>query len=893
MGRSSLPPRLALPQRSLLPLLSVLLSLLLPLAPAAAGAANSPDLLLEVRLDKHVLSDAVGAYQQGDDVLLPLGEIARLLTIAIRSNPGEGHASGHILDEQRGFRLDVNEHSVLRGATRESVDPALVRREADDIYVASRLLATWLPAGFDIDMASLSLRVQPREKLPLQARLERHSKTGGPSGQGSLADPAYPRAASPYTLASVPFIDQTIGVDLRRSAGGGGAKASMTSYLTADLLGAEAALYINTGAQVRGPAARLTLGRHDPHANLLGPLRARSVQAGSVAAPGVANISRGSALGNGVLLSNRPLGQPMHFERHTLQGDLPPGWDVELYFNEALVGFQQSRPDGRYSFDDLALIYGANDFRLVFHGPLGQVRIERHSFLIEQAMLAPGELVYSLAAQRDDEGHARALAQVDFGLGKRLGGSAALVRMPSYGAERRYVNLGLQAYLDNLILNAAVVRSDQGGSLAQLGARSRIGALAVHARRAWAHDFASDFYQGGDALRTRDEVRIDGLLATLPVALQLRRDRLATGSDNLEAGARISAYRHGTAISHTLRWQSLAGSKHAGGALQVSRRVAGVGLGAQLQYTLEPQAALATLALSADKHLSDGYLVNLGVARTFTERHYRFSAALNKSLGSVGFGINAFYARRGDYGVGLQLFIAAGQEPRRARWMTDAAPMAAAGGASLRVFLDKNRNGIMDGDDAPIPGVGFQMNGAGQLPRTDADGIAWLGRLTPNQDVDISLDPSTLEDPQWQALQKGVRIVPRAGKANQLDFAIGVTGDIDGTAYALAHGVKRPAADLELQLLDKAKAVVASTTSSADGYFVLAGVAPGSYQLRISPAQLERLGLLAPAPRDILVDARGNFVNGQDFTVTADISPQSKQASQGQTSVHQEPSPLR
>ena len=876
MPLSSLLPRLALP--------------LLLLLPACAHAGDRADLLLEVRLDKHLLSDGIGAYQQGDDVLLPLGEIARLLTIAIRSNPGAGQASGYIVDEQRSFRLDVNEHSVLRGDRRESVDPALVRREADDIYVASRLLASWLPAGFEINMASLSLRVQPREKLPLQARLERQSHTGAPAGPGGPADQGYPRAALPYKLASVPFIDQTIGVDLRRSAGSGKdkveakakakAEASVTSYLTADLFGAGAALYINTGPQVHGPAARLTLGQHDPHAGLLGPLRARSVQAGSLAAPGVANISRGSVSGNGLLVSNRPLGQPMHFERHTLQGDLPPGWDVELYFNEALVGFQQSRPDGRYSFDDLPLIYGANDFRLLFHGPLGQMRVARHSFLIEQAMLGPGELVYSVAAQRDDFGHARTVAQFDLGLGKRLGASAALVRMPSQGAERRYASLGLQAYLDNMILNAAMVRADDGGSLAQLGVRSRIGALAVQASRAWVHDFASDFYKDGAALRTRDEVRIDGQFAALPVALQLRRDRLANGPDNLELGARISAYRNGTAISHSLRWQSLAGSKHAGGALQVSRRMAELGIGAQLHYTLEPKTALDTLALSADQHLSDGYLINLGVARSFTERHYRFSAALNKSLGSFGFGINASYARRGDYGIGLQLFIAAGQEPRRARWMTDAAPMAATGGASLRVFLDKNRNGIMDGADAPIAGAGFQVNGAGQIARTDADGIAWLGRLAPNQDVDIGLDPTTLEDPQWQPLQKGVRIVPRAGKAGELDFAVGVTGEIDGTAYALDHGVKRPAPDLELQLLDGAKTVVASTTSSTDGYYVLAGVAPGSYQLRISPAQIERLGLLPLAPRQVLVDVDGNFVNGQDFTVTPHIAVQTNR---GQT----------
>ena len=77
---------------------------------------------------------------------------------------------------------------------------------------------------------------------------------------------------------------------------------------------------------------------------------------GSVPAPGVANIALSSATGNGATLSNRPLNPPTRFDRHSLQGDLPPGWDVELYFNDGLVAFQQSRPDGKYNFADLPLV---------------------------------------------------------------------------------------------------------------------------------------------------------------------------------------------------------------------------------------------------------------------------------------------------------------------------------------------------------------------------------------------------------------------------------------------------------------------------------------------------------------------------------------------------------
>jgi hypothetical protein len=162
--------------------------------------------------------------------------------------------------------------------------------------------------------------------------------------------------------------------------------------------------------------------------------------------------------------------------------------------------------------------------------------------------------------------------------------------------------------------------------------------------------------------------------------------------------------------------------------------------------------------------------------RSFQQPEYRLTAAMNKSLGSFGLGINGYYSSRHEYGVGIQLFVATGFEPRSRRWIRDAQPMAGTGAASVRVFLDKNQNGVMDAGDEPLPGAAFTVNGGGNLARTDADGIAYLNRLPAKQNVDIGFDVSTLEDPQMAALNKGFRIVPRPGKVSQLDFAVRVTG---------------------------------------------------------------------------------------------------------------------
>ncbi len=847
-----------------------------PTAAAAAKASPKAEanlILLEVRLGGQVLSDGITAYEAGRRVFLPLGEMARLLTLAVRVTD-EGRASGYILSEERNFSLDVAEGTVHAGGKTEQLDRSQLKLEGGEIYVASDLMARWLPVDLEIDMPSLTLKVRPREPLPLQERLARRERRNLPGSLGDYADPGYPRQAAPYRLADAPFIDQTLGLATRSANGRRRTDTAYAGYLTSDLLGMEAALYASRSREDLSSGLRLTLGRHDPDAGLLGPLHARTALFGSVALPGVDNISLSSATGNGVALSNRPLNQPTSFDRHTLQGDLPPGWDVELYYNEALVGFQQSRPDGKYNFPDQPLAYGPNEFRLVFHGPLGQLRVERQSFLLEESAVPRGQLFYDIAAHRDQYGRPRALAQFEWGLSEHLNATGGWQRAPvPGGAEHTYANAGLRSYWNAFILSGDAVRADDGGRLAQLGLKTRVGNLALSASRARLDGFTSELFADTyDPVRIRDELRAEGAIATggglfLPVSFDARRDTLASRQENILVQGRISAYRDGTAVSNALRWQSLRGERTADGLLQVSRRVAGTGLSAQLQYLVAPSRQLGSAAVSADRYLSDGYLVNLGLMRMFDTHETRLSGALNKSLGSYGLGINGFWSNRHEYGGGVQFFMALGLEPRHGRVMTDAQPMANMGAASVRVFLDKNLNGKMDDGDEPIQGAGFTLNGGNHLARTDADGIAYLARLPVHQGVDLALDPNTLEDPQWQPQMKGVRIVPRPGKVDEIDFAVAITGEIDGTTYFQSKGKSRPIGDLQLELVDAGRKVVASMSSASDGYYVITGVLPGDYWLRVAPGQLKRLGLVDTGMHVITIKPDGTVLNGRDFYV--------------------------
>nr|WP_181375635.1 carboxypeptidase-like regulatory domain-containing protein [Polaromonas sp. E5S] len=844
-------------------------------------------LILRLQLDDSTLSDGFIAYQDGPQILLPLSELSRLLTLAITVKPESGSASGFLLSQERTFELNIAHSLVSLSGQASNFEKSEVRVIGDDIYVSNTLLSRWFPIDFVLDMSASQLTVKPREKLPLQEKLERlrlAARLGDASAE-RLADPGYPHVLVPYKMISRPFIDQTFGSNLRAVPGAHSINSAYTAYLTADFLGLEGAAFVSHSNTQTAPEWRITLGRNDPDAGLLGPLKARSFSLGNIAVPSVANIMAGSSTGIGISASNRALDQATSFDRQRLRGDLPPGWDVTLYYNDALLRFQGSRADGLYSFDDLPLSFGRNEFQLVFNGPLGQMRTERKSFLLDQSIVKPGEFLYSLTQHQSDNGAQRSVAQFDFGLTKALIGSAGFIRTPrpnlgqtnlagqTSNTERSYSQLGLRNYSEIGIVSSQFSFAQDGGMLAELGLKTRLGNYAVDLLHTQLQGgFESEIFSAtDDPVKQQNELRVVGTLALdglprLPIAINALRVLQKSGATRDSVSSRVSVLLAGNSITNGLNWQRAGATTSTFGNLQLSRRVAEMGLSSQLAYSLKPNASFDSLALSADKNLNGGYRINAGFIRGFSGGETLLSSGVSKDFGSFALALSASYSSRQTVALGIQIFVALGREPRTGKWFAKPLPMANMGAVSVRAFVDNNQNGIRDANEELVPNAGFIINNGGRHPNRSAlDGTAFIGQLTPGSYADISLDPSTLEDPLWQPLSSGVRVLPRPGLVQMLEFPVISSSEIDGTVFLLGKDGQRGIGDALVELVNPQGVVISRTTSSFDGFYLITKVMPGSYTLRISPAQVNKLKLIASQERPIKVKPEGDFISGQDL----------------------------
>jgi hypothetical protein len=860
-----------------------------PGSPAASLVVERPEsdlLLLALRLDPSVLAEALPTYAVQGSVLVPLGEVCRLLDLGITVDTARALASGFFLDERRRFALDVVSQRATFEGKPKRFDPARIEIHQDDIYVDAALLSEWLPLHLSVDLNGAMITVHPEEKLPLQLRLERERKLETSRAGRQPALSSHPRLELPYRLFDGPFLDQTLRYARQPSPmGGSESVVESSTHATGDVLFMEGNAFVSATSQ--GVLdSRFSLSRKDPDGGLLGFLGAREVTVGDVFYPGLDLIASPSS-GPGLTVSNFPLQLQTQFDRQSFRGDLPPGWEAELYRGDELLAFAQSRADGLYEFLDVPLLFGLNLFRVELYGPQGQHRSEARRFNVGDTLTPKGRVYYRLAGNQPSyhllgtgpvDLRARSSFDLSAGLTNNLSASVSLAAVDLADRRHLYGKAALSAFWGFLFAHVDFAADRGGGSAWTATVQSRLGSFGLQAQYAQLNEFVSERFLSSalSPLRSRTMIRLDTAipetwLPRIPILLEVRQDRLESGQQISELTGRVSAFRRGFAIANQASWSFSSGGGSASppaasGQLLVSKFLQELALRGVIDYGVEPKAEVSSVALTAERRLARGLLVSGGISRAMGTGQTRFLAGVSKLEGAFGLGVTADYSGLNGFGASVLLSVSAGRDSRNGTWHQQARPLAGSGAVSGRAFLDTNGNGQLDAGEKTMAGAGFLLNGAGQLARTNDLGEAFLPDFAPYQDVDVALATSTLEDPFWKPAHDGVRILPRPGKVAIIDFPVLVTGEITGTVYLRRDGKDREASGVELELLDRKGAIVKKVSTAYDGFYDITEIRPGGYTLSVTAEHVVRLRVVAPS-REVEIGPNGTVLDGVNFNL--------------------------
>lgn len=879
--------------------------------PAAAQTADAPPsqadaapalreeelLLLEIIFGGRQIAEALSSYATPSGVYLPIGELTRILDVDVRVDGDAGRAEGVIGAARRKLEIDLKAGRAAFGDRSITLGPREAIASNGDIYLRLDVLQAMLPITLDIDTSSLSATLTTREQLPFEeAELRRRRRKSLGMGEND-SDEDVLRIATPYRLFAAPSID--VNGEAALASTGTRHTTRWDVRAAGDLLWSNYQFFAGSDLEGEINNIRLTFERRDPNGRMLGPFGATRMSAGDIYTPSLAMGPR-SAFGRGFTATSEPLELVNIFERIDLRGELPLGYEVELYVNDVLRGSQATPIEGRYEFPDIPLVRGLNTIRLVFYGPRGERREDVREINVGAGVLAAGQTVASFGVAQQERplistaangspigsatfGDLRAVASVAHGITPTATVTAGVARFtPDIGETRTLVTAGLRTSILGYAVQADAARDSEGGRGAALALAGRPLGLPVVARHGEYRDGFIDevLPRASEDLRRTTDIRADfniGLLQgyRLPVSARVERDEYMDGSTLLIAGARMSAAIGDFFLSAGADYsrQNLIGvspEERLIASFDATSIVGGVWqVRASSNFEVLPRVRAATATFTVDRDISEDLAVRFGVAHSFGGGATSLQLAGTRRFRFGDLALNGDYQpKSGDFRVSLQFAAGIIFDPFHHRYVPTRPGAASGGSVALHAFVDANLNGVHDEGEEAVPGV--VAHGGERSATTGDDGTLLSTGIGGGAFARIQVDLEGLDNPYLTAPPQQLEFVPGPGRVARIDYPMLPSGEVAARLLLAGDGKARGLAAVNVEAVRPDGTVIAFGRTEYDGSIMLERLPAGPYQLRIEPGQAQRLSLSLTEPVTFVIPPEGGYVGDVTATVRID-----------------------
>lgn len=746
------------------------------------------------------------------------------------------------------------------------------------------MLAKLLPLKFDIDARALQMRLTATEPLPIQSRLQRLARLR--QAPTSAATQAL-RVEAPYKLFTPPSFDVALGLGAQSME-----PRAITRYdirMGGDLLDAGLQAYVGSDDSGRLTTTRVLLEKRSLEGDLLGPLHAHDVSLGDVYTPALA-IGPRSLGGRGFQFSTTPLDQTSVFNRIDLRGELPIGYDVELYVNDVLQGTQSQAVNGQYEFLNVPLTQGVNIIRIVTYGPRGQRDEQTRIINAGGGLLHPGQATFDFGVVDQNQPLFRTTEQDPFNL-DRVTGKPRVVANASYGVsqyltatlggavytdqlgiQRNLMTGGLRTSIQGFATELDVAGDNKGGEGASLDIAGKVfGANAILRHSEYRGGLLDENNAEADITRPLDrrtELDVDDNFRfggrVIPISVQALRDSYADGGSAWIGSVRGSASLGAILYSTGLQYDATTSATGATadvlkGFLSLSTfRNYKWQIRTTLDYDVSPDLRVSGLEILADRPITDRWSLRLGA----TER-LDSPKDLELVVGSTTktkFGDLAITGQYDTYQnawrFGAQMNFGIGYNPKSGYQLTRSGP-GSGGSVAFHAFVDLNGNGVWDPGE---PGVaGITLEGGELKARTGADGRAYISGFgaAPTARLLVGLNES--ENPGLKAPPTVIEFTPRPGGVAEIEYPLRPTGEVMVNIKLRRPG--QPPVGLSatrVRLVDeKGKAVDGVT--EFDGSVNFNDLPAGTYHLELDKDQAARLRMRLLAPVTIVIKPDGSI----------------------------------
>jgi len=819
-----------------------------PVAPAWSADPES-QFLLDVKLRRLRLGDGIRAYPTPEGACVLLGDFIATLDVPMTIDLGSRKASGWAFREEHRISIDASSGVVSYGESSEILAKGAIRETPDGWCVESSSLSRWFGIAVKPNLGGSALILESEAKLPVEFAIERQ-KRAELLNRARFDLGTLPQVKLPYRMWRAPALDFVVSAGATyRASDGLKVDRSASVHAAGEIARLSYDARISTDPRGLPGSVWLRAYRSDPDAGLLGPLQASHVGFGDVA--GLDSAFGGAGVnGRGIVVTNRPLFTPTAFGATRFEGELPAGWEAELYRNGELLAFARPTGSQRYAFEDVQLLYGENRISIRLYGPQGQVRTHEELINVGQDNVPAGKTWYWAGAnqpgrdfmgmQRDqslaDQPKAQAALSVEHGIDERTS-VGALARAMLLEDERvTFVEGSVRRSVGPALVEVAAALESGGGRAVRAQLLGKFGPVNVSGEAL----AASNFHLQGTRRRSIQDVQLRAD-APLRIGRQLvsahsdvRLSRYGDSSGQLEAAARLSTsvQRFSLATEARYRRQFLAHGPAPPGELELALIGSGgtgdVRLRGRAGVDVLPRARFRSAEISAYWSASERTDWEGALAYDSVQRRARARVSHIRRMNQVAVALTGEAATDGSVAVGVNLNFSL--DPSHGFGLSRR-PLASAGSVLARVYRDRNGNGVHDPSE-PFEKGALVTTGRRTADRpTDDRGSVLVGGLAPFTPVAVGIDTSSLSDPMLVPSKDLQLVVPRPGVPAEVDIALVGGGEVEG---AIVRSGGLGFEGLTVELVDSAGKAVATTVTDYEGYFVFERVAYGRYAVRVA-----------------------------------------------------------
>ena len=823
------------------------------------------------------LADDLSGKVRDGHLCVDLAEFSQALEFPIEVDSQRQQASGWFFDEARTLQLDVKAGAVTISKRSRPLQAADVTPTADGLCVDVHALGSWLGLKLTYDQSAAMVEVKAFEPLPFMKRLKRKNQRSSlKSGAGDESQiRARPLA---YTWFTPPTLD--VSIDATSTTGAAQpfqAGANVSVLAVGEVAKFTGEMMLQTqGAQFGSLRARLY--RHDAPGGVFGVKDLTEFAIGDVTGLADDIVSAGGS-GRGVSISSFPTGVADRFSASTLTGDLPDGWDAELYRNDVLIGSQGSDGTGRYTFTGVSILPGANVLKIILFGPQGQ-RLVIDRSVQAAPLIVPKGKIYSRLTIFQQATNLFGGSHGVSGLPSAGVWAEAEVRatpIPAVTTDLRLTHYDYNDALRNFaaasaattLMGSAVqltgVVTDHQGYGAQLAMDERFKGvyLTLHLEQ-YANHFSSERVDADIlrriALDLNTTIKVfGGKSASITVRsnVDTRYDHTTAWSLNGQSG--MSFERNWITQSLVLSGQTVAASTASlldltpsttttspapaglapttlNGSTQWSRVSPSSSLRWQFDYSLAPQATFQRVNL--------GYTPTPDMQRPHWQFGGNLSYAPTTRLTTVGLStahvidkttlaFHATFDSHKTFAFGMTLAFSIGRDAARNRWEIEPRSEARRGRTVARVYEDVNNNGVYDVGDRLLPDAEVSVSGSEYKYKTNSNGKAMLYGLEPETQLQIKVDPDSISKGTVAASSGSAYAMTRGGSVSFVDIPVNMVGSIAGRVKLSHNAANMSVRNIIVHLVDMQGHVVAQARTTRDGDYNFDEVQYGTYRVTI------------------------------------------------------------